>query len=245
MILYLFSMKKIKTIKLFGVNFVDENFEIIKKLLKKGGLLVLPSGPGLSDIKKNINYHKALKNADIALFDSGYLCLLLKLKNIHVKKFSGYLFFKKLINSLVNEPSKKILLINPNKRESRINYDYLKSKKITKIYSYISPWYNEKNIRDLNLLNKIKKIKPNYIIINLGGGTQEVLGSYLKKNLNFKPIIICSGAAISFFTKQQAPISIFFDKIYLGWLIRIIFKPLVFLPRYLSAFKLIFLINDL
>ena len=238
-------MKNIKTIKLFGVNFIDENFNIIKKLLKRGGLLVLPSGPGLSDIKKNVKYHKALKNADIALFDSGYLCLLLKLKNIHVKKFSGFLFFKKLIHSLTKEPSKKILLIDPNKYESKINYEFLKSKKILKVYNYISPWYNTKNIKDSKLLIKIKKIKPNYIIINLGGGTQERLGSYIKNNINFKPAIICSGAAISFFTKQQAPINIFFDKIYLGWLIRIIFKPSIFLPRYLSAFKLIFLINDL
>ena len=238
-------MKNIKTVKLFGVNFIDENFNIIKKLLKRGGLLVLPSGPGLSDIKKNVKYHKALKNADIALFDSGYLCLLLKLKNIHVKKFSGFLFFKKLIHSLTKEPSKKILLIDPNKYESKINYEFLKSKKILKVYNYISPWYNTKNIKDSKLLIKIKKIKPNYIIINLGGGTQERLGSYIKNNINFKPAIICSGAAISFFTKQQAPINIFFDKIYLGWLIRIIFKPSIFLPRYLSAFKLIFLINDL
>ena len=238
-------MKNIKTVKLFGVNFIDENFNIIKKLLKRGGLLVLPSGPGLSDIKKNVKYHKALKNADIALFDSGYLCLLLKLKNIHVKKFSGFLFFKKLIHSLTKEPSKKILLIDPNKNESKINYEFLKSKKILKVYNYISPWYNTKNIKDSKLLIKIKKIKPNYIIINLGGGTQERLGSYIKNNINFKPAIICSGAAISFFTKQQAPINIFFDKIYLGWLIRIIFKPSIFLPRYLSAFKLIFLINDL
>ena len=238
-------MKNIKTVKLFGVNFIDENFNIIKKLLKRGGLLVLPSGPGLSDIKKNVKYHKALKNADIALFDSGYLCLLLKLKNIHVKKFSGFLFFKKLIHSLTKEPSKKILLIDPNKYESKINYEFLKSKKILKVYNYISPWYNTKNIKDSKLLIKIKKIKPNYIIINLGGGTQERLGSYIKNNINFKPAIICSGAAISFFTKQQAPINIFFDKIYLGWLIRIIYKPSIFLPRYLSAFKLIFLINDL
>ena len=238
-------MKNIKTVKLFGVTFIDENFNIIKKLLKRGGLLVLPSGPGLSDIKKNVKYHKALKNADIALFDSGYLCLLLKLKNIHVKKFSGFLFFKKLIHSLTKEPSKKILLIDPNKYESKINYEFLKSKKILKVYNYISPWYNTKNIKDSKLLIKIKKIKPNYIIINLGGGTQERLGSYIKNNINFKSAIICSGAAISFFTKQQAPINIFFDKIYLGWLIRIIFKPSIFLPRYLSAFKLIFLINDL
>ena len=69
--------------------------------------------------------------------------------------------------------------------------------------------------------------------------------SYLKKNLDYKPSIICSGAAISYFTKQQAPITSFLDKIFLGWLVRIIFNPILFLPRYLKAFKLFFLVwND-
>ena len=61
--------------KIFGVNFIDANYKTIKKLLDRGGLLVLPSGPGLSDINKNTKYHQALKNADIALFDSAiYVC---------------------------------------------------------------------------------------------------------------------------------------------------------------------------
>ena len=30
----------------------------------------------------------------------------------------------------------------------------------------------------------------------------------------------------------------FIDSLYLGWLIRIIFKPSIFLPRYLMALKL-------
>ena len=65
-----------------------------------------------------------------------------------MKKFSGFLFFKKLIHSLTKEPGKKILLIDPNKYESKINYEFLKSKKILKVYNYISPWYNTKNIKD-------------------------------------------------------------------------------------------------
>jgi hypothetical protein len=79
-------------------------------------------------------------------------------------------------------------------------------------------------------------------MINLGSGTQEVLGNYLKKNLNYKPSIICTGAAISYFTKQQAPLTNFLDFMFLGWLVRIIFNPITFLPRYLSAFKLFFLV---
>jgi len=32
------------------------------------------------------------------------------------------------------------------------------------------------------------------------------------------------------------------DKMYLGWLIRIIYNPVVFLPRYIKALKLFFMI---
>mgnify|MGYP003325519486 CR=1 FL=1 len=67
----------------------------------------------------------------------------------------------------------------------------------------------------------------------LGGGTQEVLGSYLIKNLSFKTTILCTGGAISFFTGEQAPINNLIDRFYLGWLIRLIFNPIIFYKRYL------------
>ena len=76
----------------------------------------------------------------------------------------------------------------------------------------------------------------------MGGGVQEILGLYLKKNLKKKTKIICTGAAISFFTKDQAPINQIFDRFFLGWLIRILFKPGVYLPRYLKDYKFL-LIN--
>jgi len=230
-------------IKIFNINFIDANYKTIKPLLDKGGLLVLPSGPGLSTINDNTKYHKSLKNSDIALFDSGYLCLLLRiLKGIKVRKFSGFKFLNEFLLNLSKKNNKKIYLIDPSYKQSIINKNYLQSKKINKIYQYVSPIYKKNRIYDLKLVNKINKIKPKYIIINLGGGTQEVLGNYLKKKLNYKPSIICTGAAISYFTKQQAPLTNFLDNIFLGWLVRIIFNPIIFLPRYLLAFKLFFLV---
>src|SRR5210317_1702907 len=94
---------------------------------------------------------------------------------------------------------------------------------------------------DLNskLLKKISESKPNFILINLAGGIQEVLGLYLKKNLKFKTSIICTGGAISFFTGDQAPINDLIDKFYLGWLVRLVFNPLVFFKRIIYALKLI------
>ncbi len=239
-------MLNVRKIKIFGITFFDANYKEIKKMLDRGGLLVLPSGPGMSTIDKDKNYYNALKNSDIALFDSGYLCLLLRiLKGIKVKKFSGFIFFKDFINSLKNENKKKIFLVEPNKKQLEINKKFLNSKNIYKIYQYIAPIYQKEKIKDYKLLKKIQKIKPKYVVINLGGGVQEVLGSFLKNNINYKVSIICTGAAISYFTKQQAPLNVFLDKIYLGWLIRIIFNPFVFLPRYLSAFRLIFIVNKI
>lgn len=235
-------MNKIKTIKIFNINFIDAKYNDVKSLLDKGGLLVAPSGPGLASIKNDIKYHASLKNADIVLFDSGYLCLLLRvIKNIKVKKFSGLLFLKKFLSNLKQKNRKKIFLVDPSKDESDTNKKYFKTLNINQIYQYVSPIYKKGEIYDTKLLNRINKIKPKYIIINLGGNVQEVLGYYLKKNLNYKPSIICTGAAISYFTKKQATIPDFLDKIYLGWLVRCLFNPLKFIPRYLSAFKLYFI----
>ena len=225
-----------------GITFFDFNYDQIKKKFLKGGLLVIPSGPGLSTLEKDKQYHRALKNSDIAILDSGYFCLLLKiLKFINVKKFSGYKFIKKILNDK-NLKNKSFIFVDPNKQESIQNKKYLVSLKFKNSYHYIAPIYNMKSIQDRTLLKIINKKKPKFIVINLGGNTQEILGYYLKRKIKFNPIIICSGAAISFLTKQQAPINNFIDKIYLGWLVRIIFNPKVFLNRYFKSFTLFFIV---
>ena len=236
-------MIKIKKFKFFKIKFMDGDFKDIKFLLDKGGLLVLPAAPALANIYSDKSYHKALKHADIALLDSGFFCLLLRIfKGIKIKKYSGLKFLTQFLKSLKN-CSDKILMINPSYNEQLLNKKYLKLKKINNSNHYVAPFYNKNIINDLKLLKMIKKDKPRYIVINLGGGVQELLGSYLKYNLDYKPSIVCSGAAIAFLTGQQAKIPSIFDKLYLGWLIRIMFNPFIFIPRYIKAFKLFFLMK--
>ena len=236
----------IKKVFLLKIRFSNYEIKDFKKLIKKKGLFLFPSGPGLATLKSNKKYYQSLKNADINFFDSGFFVLSLKfLKNINVHKFSGYLFTKYFLEYLkYNKRNLKIISVNPNKKLSISINKFLLKNVLTKkqLTNYVAPLYNLNKIVDPTLLKIIKKKKPRFILINIGGGIQEILGLYLKKNLNYKPSIICSGAAISFLTKQQAPISPIVDKLYLSWLLRIIYNPILFLPRYLSAFKLLFLV---
>ena len=223
-----------------GVKFYDFSFnQIIKKLNKKGGVLVAPAASALVNINNDKQYYKALKNSDVAILDSGFFCILWRVfKKQKLNKFLVYLFLKNLIKHLSNKKI-KILTIDPTFDDSVENKKLLKKNGINEIYTYVAPIYMKSNIEDKNLIEKIKKFKPKYILINIGGQTQEVLGIYIKKKIRNKINIICTGAAIAFMTKRQAPINDFIDKYYLGWLVRLIYGPKNVVTRILKSFLLI------
>ncbi|MDA9222952.1 WecB/TagA/CpsF family glycosyltransferase [Candidatus Pelagibacter sp.] len=230
-----------KIVNFLDIKFLSINILFLKKVIKKKGLFVFPSGPGLSELKVNSNYHKSLINSDYVFFDSGFFVLLLRFfKNINVQKLSGYKFLDFYFDYLkINK--KKIFSIDPNKELSNSYRLFFKKKIKIKSFHYIAPKYNLRIKINKNLIKRIHDSKAKEIIINIGGGTQEILGYYLSKKLNKKYKIVCTGAAIAFFTGDQSPINNNIDKLYLGWLFRIIYNPKIFLPRYLSAFKLFFL----
>ena len=218
-------------------NIDAKNFD---RCITKKGLFVFPAGPALASIQKSNEYYKSIQRADLVFFDSGFFVLLLKIfKNINVKKFSGYKFLSLFFDYLKLNKKKSIFSIDPSSKFSKSNKSYFKNLGLKKIYNYIAPKYNSSKLTDKKLLNLLKKVKPNFILINIGGGTQEVLGLYLKEKLGFKTTILCTGAAISFFTKDQAPINNFVDRFYLGWFLRLIFNPLIFFKRYIFGLKLI------
>lgn len=230
---------------LFNIKFINGDYKKAFDMLNSGGLMVVPSGPGLATIGKDLIYTEAVQNADFAIPDSGYMVLLLRLlKGIKINKLSGYNFLQNFFNESINH--NELFLIDPNDAESKINNEYLNKIgiPIDKSYHYKAPIYKKGKIGDDSLLDKLNSLhtKPKYIMINLGSGVQEPLGYYLKQNLYFNPGIICTGAAIAFFTGSQANISPLVDKLGLGWLWRCIKNPRVFVPRYLSTLRLIILI---
>lgn len=232
-------MKKNKIIKFHNIKFYDYDINTIFKLIMNGGYLVAPAASALATININPEYHKSLINSNIAILDSGFFCVLLKVfKFKKVNKLSGYKFIKFFLNKK-EITNKKILLINPSLDEGFINREYLIKKNFKKIKNYHAPIYKRSNVVDNKLLKIIKNYKPEIVIINIAGGVQEILGHYIYNSINFKITIICSGAAIGFFTGSQAPINDFWDKFYCGWLIRFIYNPRRYFFRTLKSFSLI------
>ena len=81
------------------------------------------------------------------------------------------------------------------------------------------------------------------IIDNGKNKTQNFLYvEFLKHNLPYSPAILCTGAALAFKTGRQVNMPSWVDYIYMGWLLRCISNPKVFIPRYFSGFKLLSMI---
>ena len=228
-----------------GIKFYNYNFAKLFTIIDEGGYLVAPAASALTNISDDKIYHESLIQSDVAILDSGFFCVLLRIfKDKKVSKYSGYLFLKNFL-SLDFSKEIKFLSIDPSQEDSKMNASYLNSNNITNLKNYVAPQYTSKNIIDNNLLEEIKRFQPRYIIINLGGGIQESLALYIKNNIKQKISILCTGAAIAFLTKRQAPINDVIDKFYLGWLARILFNPRKSLIRTIKSLYLIkHVIND-
>jgi len=223
-----------------GVRFISKKNIDFKSDILANKLITVPAAPGFIENKNNEFYYQAIRNASFNIIDSGFFALLIKLKGKWIYRYSGYRLIYDMLHHL-KENKQKIFVVGPSQQEN-INISSLFTENtsidIDDLKFYAAPIY-PKNcyLEDFELLGQINLFKPELIIISIAGGKQEVLGDFLNRNLSFHSTILCTGAAISFFTGSQAKISPIIDKLYLGWLARIIADPKAFLPRYFNAFK--------
>ena len=237
---------KIQSCTILGVDFFSESFSALIDKAQRGGLVLAPSGPGLaSDLIKCEFYRKALRKADLILPDSGLMCLWQNLfTNNKVIRISGLRFLETFLNEF--EFFESSFWVMPDSEQSIKNISWIKKAygyEVKQNQVYIAPIYSKVgHLTDAALLSKLQELDPSTVFIQLGGGVQERLGLFLKENLKVKSTILCTGAALAFLSREQAPIPKWVDKYYLGWLMRCIFNPKVFLPRYLKAFRLVYLL---
>lgn len=227
--------------QILGVNFYVGDVHGAIRRLASGGLLVVPAAPALKDVALNDEYREALTNADVAIADSAFMVLLWNLmEHDSIPRLSGLKYLKELLREDSVRTPGNTFWVMAGSKSAKKNIAWLRSEGIDvpEDCVYEAPMYGSK-IEDPALIAKLEALRPKNVVITVGGGTQERLGLYLKRNLDYLPAIHCIGAAIAFLSGDQVRIPNWADRLYLGWLFRCLSSPRRFVPRYLSAPQLI------
>jgi len=163
-----------------------------------------------------------------------------------INRISGLTFLTGYLKNRSVEKESSFWIM-PDEKQAKANLSWLSQNMdypARECDVYIAPMYRKTgDIEDSILLNKIRESKPSTIFIQVGGGVQERLGLFLKNNLEYRPTILCTGAALAFLSGEQVRIPSWVDRFYLGWLLRCFFAPQIYIPRYVKAFRLLYLLN--
>jgi len=228
--------------RILGIPFHVGGIQQAVDLALQGGLIVIPSGPVLADMPKDPAQRKALEECDFALTDSAFLVLLwLVFRRQALPRISGLRFLRLLLERPEFRRPAASFWIMPTSDGARANCAWLGARgvPVQTEACYVAPIYRGGPLEDPALLAMVEAKRPQFVIINLGGGVQERLGYFLRTHLTYRPTIVCSGAAIAFMSGQQANIPPWADRLYLGWLLRSFDNPRKFIPRYWNALKLV------
>jgi lipopolysaccharide/colanic/teichoic acid biosynthesis glycosyltransferase/UDP-N-acetyl-D-mannosaminuronic acid transferase (WecB/TagA/CpsF family) len=227
--------------RILGIDFFTNEINTIVDRAIQGGLVVVPAAPGLAkDFMQSPEYREALLEADLAIADSGFMVILWWLRTgRRLPKSSGLTFLREFIKR-EDFRTIGIFWIMPSEEETRRTKRWLEIQGVRAEEKnfYIAPYYGKGSVEDEELIARIEKGQPKIVMVGLGGGVQERLGLVLRRRLTFRPGIFCVGAAIAFLTGGQVRIPVWADRLYLGWLFRIVYSPRIYCRRYLEAFRL-------
>jgi N-acetylglucosaminyldiphosphoundecaprenol N-acetyl-beta-D-mannosaminyltransferase len=227
--------------RILGVNFFTGDVRGAIARMSRGGLLVVPAAPALKDIASNESYREALTNADMAITDSAFMVVLWNwLQRDSLRRVSGLTYLRELLFAPeVRAPGSTVwIMAGGASTEKNLAWLDFQGIAVPENCVYEAPIYGS-NIQDPDLIERLQRLRPRHIVITLGGGTQERLGLYIKRNLDYSPAIHCIGAAIAFLSGDQVRIPTWADHLYLGWLFRCVSSPGRYIPRYWSAFVLL------
>ena len=231
--------------QILGVRFFNgSGTDALEYISRKGGYTVVPAAPALANIHRDQDYRRALVESDLAIADSGSMVVLWRiLRRRKVVRISGLRYLQVLLGRRELREPARLFLVLPNEMARTKALTLLRSRgyEIAEANTYIAPIYGC-DVADHQLVSLLNASQPAHVIIGIGGGVQEKLGLYLRENLAYRPVIHCVGAALGFLTGDQKPIPDWADRLYLGWLLRLVRQPEVFAKRFLRAFELPWLI---
>jgi UDP-N-acetyl-D-mannosaminuronic acid transferase (WecB/TagA/CpsF family) len=208
----------------------------------RGGLIVVPSAPVLLELERDPASRAALVNADLVITDSGLMVLMWRvLRGERLIRVSGLEYVRLLLETPAMRAPGACFWVMPTTGARDRTMAWLRTQGIASSIDdfYVAPMYPSGELSDPSLLEAIRARRPQQVVMALGGGTQERLGFFLKRNLDHRPGIHCIGAAIGFLTGDQVNIPMWADRLFLGWLFRCLSDPQRFVPRYWHAKRLV------
>jgi len=235
----------ISTCQILGIQFFNGDVEEAVALMSQhGGFLVAPSGTCFARLREDETYRRAVLAADLAIADSGLMVLLWRLfrrENVH--RISGFKYLKHLLRTLKSAGKREVFWVLPTEdaRQKLLDWSRREAFSINNENCYVAPQFGL-DVEDRDLLALIEQHRAGDVIIAIGSGSQEKLGFYLRENLSYRPAIHCIGAALGFITGNQRAIPDWVDRLYLGWLWRLVAQPRIFIPRLVRGFELPWLI---
>jgi len=226
---------------ILGVRFFTGSPEDAVRLGLNGGLVVVPSAPVLVGLECDPVHRESLLEADFAITDSGLMVLLWRLlRREKIVRVSGLEYLKLLLNEpSIREPGAAVWIMPTAAARDR-NLAWLRTQgwAATIDDCYLTPLYPKGALDDTALIAWLEKKRPRHVIVALGGGTQERLGAYIKRRMDYAVGIHCIGAAIGFLSGDQVNIPPWADYLFLGWFFRCVSAPTKFVPRYWKAKRL-------
>jgi exopolysaccharide biosynthesis WecB/TagA/CpsF family protein len=227
--------------QILGVNFFHGSASEAINRLQGGGLLVVPAAPALKNLPFDEEYREALLNADLVITDSAFMVMVWNvLQRDSLKRLSGLEYLRALVGrpGFCRDGNTFWIMAGAESAAKNIRWLRKKGLQVEDEHCYVAPVYG-RPMEDEKLLNRLRQRRPEHVVVTLGGGTQERLGLYLKRNLDFPVAIHCIGAAIAFLSGDQVRIPAWADRFYLGWLFRCLADPKRYGPRYWDARHLI------
>lgn len=231
--------------RILGINFFTGTALEAVERLRGGGLLVVPAAPALKEMDRDVAYREALLGADLAIPDSAFMVLIWnRMRRARLHRLSGLEYLVELLRQPDVRLPGATLWVMAGAASAQRNLLWLAEQgvPVPPGLSYLAPLYDSE-IADPELIERVERLRPRHIVVTIGGGNQERLGLYLKRNLSYLPAIHCIGAAIAFLSGDQVRIPMWADRFYLGWLFRSVSQPRRFFPRYWEARKLLALMR--
>lgn len=227
--------------RILGLNFFEGSADAaVDRALDCRGLIVAPSGTCFGRLQGDEIYRRAMTSADVVLPDSGLMVLLWRLlRGRRLTRISGLAYLKRLLTKPDLRAAGSTAWVLPDDDALQHTIASLTGDgiAITNDDCYVAPLYGVE-VKDDALLAFLEPRRPGHIVIALSGGVQEKLGSYLRGQCSWRPAIHCVGAALGFVAGYQVAIPEWADRLYLGWLLRLLTQPRKFLPRALDALAL-------